>query len=160
VKIKISQKVIFLFILLLISLGFILSLYFFKSQKKALLSEFDARATALLGSLAASSEYPVLVGNSSGLEKIGKGVLRQKDVVACEIVNMEGIILFRGGEERDGHDLRQYTCPIVIERPLDSADETLIFGFEKGKFEEIGKIRLTLSSATAKKETLYQLSSI
>jgi len=46
VKIKISQKVIFLFILLLISLGFILSLYFFKSQKKALLSEFDARATA------------------------------------------------------------------------------------------------------------------
>ena len=95
--IKISQKVIFLFILLLISFGIILSSYFFKSQKKALLSEFDARATALLGSLADSSKYPVLVGNSSGLDKVGKGVLRQKDVVACEIMDRKGIILFSGG---------------------------------------------------------------
>ena len=146
-RIRISQKVILLFILLLVCLEVLLSCYFFKHEKDRLLSEFDARAGALLGSLAASSEYPVLVGDRSGLEKIGKGILKQRDVVCCEIVDGEGDILFRRGTKDDEY-IRQYTCPIVIEEPGDSTDEGLVLGFEKEEAEEIGQIRLALSAAS------------
>ena len=143
-RIGISAKVILLFILLLVTYGVVFSGYFFKHQKEALLSEFDVRAKALLGSLAASGEYPVLVGNRKALEKMGKGILEQQDVVFCEIMDGEEDILFRGGS-KDGEHIREYTSPILTEELRESTDEGLILGFEEKETKEIGRIRLVLS---------------
>jgi PAS domain S-box-containing protein len=147
VRIKISSKIILLFILLLVAFGVVLSNYFLKNQKKAMLSEFDIRVKALLGSLATSSEYPVLVGNRESLKKMGKGILQQKDVAFCEIIDKEGDILFRGGS-KDGEHIREYTTPILTEKLRESTDESLILGFEEKEIEEIGRIRLALSLAS------------
>lgn len=148
-RIGISAKVILLFILLLVIYGVVLSGYFLKHQKDVLLSEFDIRAKALLGSLAASGEYPVLVGNRKALEKMGKGILKQKDVVFCEIMDEEEDILFRGGS-KDGEHIREYTSPILTEEFRESTDEGLILGFEEKETKEIGRIRLVLSLASSK----------
>jgi methyl-accepting chemotaxis protein len=149
VRIKISIKIIILFIMLLIALGVLLSSYFLKIQKGILNSEFDIRANALIGSLSASSEYPVLVGDKKSLEKAGKGILKQQDVLFCEIRDNKGHILFQGGEKGEIYT-KEYTSPIVTQEFKESTNESLILGFEEKETENIGQISLVFSRASLK----------
>jgi len=143
-KIGISKKIILLFILLVIILGAALGFYSLKHQKEIILLEFDERVKVLLSSLAVSSEYPVLIGNEKALDKIGKGILEQNDVVLCEIRNEEGKLLYKGGLKK-GKYCREYTYPILTEVDTESTHEDLILGFKEKETKEIGKIYLVLS---------------
>lgn len=150
-KIGISKKVILLFILLVIILGTALGFYSHKHQKETMLMEFDERVKVLLSALAVSSEYPVLIGNKKALDKIGKGILDQNDVVSCEIRDSRGEILYKEGL-KSGKNYREYTFPILTETDKELTGEELILGIKKKETKEIGKIYLVLSiSALVKK---------
>jgi len=151
-RFKISTKVISLFILLVGILGVALGYYSLKHQKETILLEFDERVKVLLSSLAVSSEYPVLIGNEKALDRIGKGILEQKDVVLCEIRNEEGEILYRGGSEK-GKYCREYTFPILTETGTESTGEELILGFKEKETREIGEIYLVLSISSLIKKS-------
>jgi PAS domain S-box-containing protein len=135
------------FIILLIAFGALLSSYFFKIQKGVLHSEFDIRANALLGSMSASCEYPVLVGNKKSLEKMGRGILDQEDVVLCEIIDNKGDLLFREGSKTSEYT-KEYVSPILTEEFIESTNEALILGFEEKETKDIGRIRLVFSQAS------------
>ena len=146
-RIKISVKIIILFIILLIALGALLSSYFLKIQKGILHSEFDIRANALIGSLSASSEYPVLVGDKKSLAKMGRGILEQQDVLFCEIKDNKGGILFQGGKKGEEYT-KEYTSPIITQEFKESTNEALILGFEEKETKNIGQISLVFSQAS------------
>ena len=150
-RIKISIKIIILFIMLLIALGVLLSSYFLKIQKGILHSEFDIRANALIGSLSASSEYPVLVGDKKSLEKAGKGILKQQDVLFCEIRDNKDDVLFREGK-KGGEYTKEYTSPILTQEFKESTNEALILGFEEKQTKNIGQISLVFSQASLKEK--------
>ncbi|MDI6791438.1 MAG: histidine kinase dimerization/phosphoacceptor domain -containing protein, partial [bacterium] len=142
----IDKKVISLFILSVTILGIALGFYFIRHEEEALLAELDERARTLLGSLAASSEYPVLSGITTALSNIAEGALNQKDVIFCEIRDNEGEILFQGGTKEEAH-VKEYTAPILTEKIKEPAGEELILGAEEKEIEEIGEIYLVLSLA-------------
>lgn len=143
----IDKKVISLFILSVTILSIALGLYFIRHEKKAMLDELDERAKALLGSLADSSEYPVLLRNTESLSNIAEGVLNQKDVIFAEIKDREGEILFQGGTKKEAH-VKEYIASILTEKIKEPAEEKLILGTtEEKETEEIGKIYLVLSLA-------------
>lgn len=150
-KIGTSKKVILLFILLVIILGVALGFYSLKHQRETILFEFDERGKVLLSALAVSSEYPVLIGNEKALDKIGKGILEQSDVVFCEIRNIEGEILYKGGSKKAKY-CREYTFPILTEVDTESTGEELILGFKEKETKEIGKIYLVLSISSLLKK--------
>ena len=151
-KLKISAKVVLLFILLFVILGIILGFYSIKHQSETILLEFDERVKVLLSALAVSSEYPVLIGNEKALDRIGKGILEQKDVGTCEIKNMEGKILYKGGSKK-GKYYREYTFPILTETGTGSTGEELILGFKEKETREIGEIYLVLSISSLIKKS-------
>jgi len=151
-KLKISAKVVLLFILLFVILGIILGFYSIKHQSETILLEFDERVKVLLSALAVSSEYPVLIGNEKALDRIGKGILEQKDVGTCEIKNMEGKILYKGGSKK-GKYHREYTFPILTETGTGSTGEELILGFKEKETREIGEIYLVLSISSLIKKS-------
>lgn len=142
----IDKKVISLLILIIIVLGSSFGIYFINHEKKALLVELDERANTLLNSLANSCEYPVLIGDLETISKIAKGVLEQKDIINCEIVDKNGKTLFKQGTDKIKL-IQTYTAPILTERIKRGAEEELILGATDGEKETelIGKIYLTLS---------------
>lgn len=142
----IDKKVISLFILSVTILSIALGLYFIRHEKAAMLGELDERAEALLGSLAAGSEYPVLLKDTEALPNIVQGIIK-KDVIFCEIRDNEGKILFQGGTKEEAH-VKEYTASILTEKIKEPAEEKLILGTKEEKeTEEIGKIYLVLSLA-------------
>ncbi|MEW5767309.1 MAG: PAS domain S-box protein [bacterium] len=140
----IDKKVISLFVLSVAILGLALGLYFVGHEREALLSELDERAKALLGSLATSSEYPVLLKDAEALSNIAKGVLDQKDVIFCEIKDSQGEILFQGGA-KEAKYINEYRAPILTEKVKEVEEEGLILGAGEKETEEVGQIYLVLS---------------
>lgn len=143
-KFGISEKLILAAIGLITTLIIIAGFYSLAYQRKILLSEFDEKARILVSSLAVSSEYPVLTGNDKLLNSVGNAVLKQKDVVFCEIKDKDGKVLFEGGSKAS-RDIREYTAPIVTEKVAETPDE-MIFGPSQEKtFENIGEVHLIFS---------------
>ncbi len=143
-KFGIAKKLICLCTLSVIILGMILGFYFIRYEKESLLLELDERAKALLGSLATSCEYPVLIKNQKALSKIAEGVLNQRDTIFCEIIDKEGQILFQGGTKEEKY-IQEYTSSIMTEKFTEETGEELILDARESGTEEIGKIYLTLS---------------
>ncbi len=141
-KLGISQKIILLFIFSVIILTATIGTYFVRRERAILLLEFDERVRLLLSSAALNTEYPLLVGDIEALDKIGKGILKQRDVIFYEIIDKEGKIVFQEGTQKEG-DIREYSSPILTERQIGT--EELVLGSEAKVTEEIGKIFLTLS---------------
>ena len=137
----IEKKVVLLFVLSVAILGVALGTYFVKHEEKALLLELNERANALLGSLAKSSEYPVLLKDEEMLSSIAKGVLNQKDVIFCQIKDSRGEVLFEEGR-REEENVKKYAASILSEK-LET--EELVFGTSKEELEEIGQVYLILS---------------
>lgn len=137
----IDKKVIALFVSFIAILSVALGIYFARHEKQALLIELDERARALLGSLAKSSEYPVLLKDKEMLSSIAKGVFNQKDVVFCQIKDSRGEILFEEGG-REEKNVKKYAASILTEK-LETED--LVIGTSKENLEEIGQVYLILS---------------
>jgi hypothetical protein len=99
-KYGISQKVSLLFTILVAVLATTLGIYFVRYQKATLEEGFDDKAKTLLNSMVVSVEYPLLVEDEKTLRILGNGVLKQKDVIFCEIMNKNGNVLFQGGSRK------------------------------------------------------------
>ena len=140
-KFGIAKKVVLLFVLSVAILGVALGTYFVKHEEKALLLELNERANALLGSLAKSSEYPVLLKDKEMLSSIATGVLNQKDVIFCQIKDSRGEVLFEEGR-REEENVEKYAASILSEK-LET--EELVLGASKENLEEIGQVYLILS---------------
>ena len=141
-KLGISQKIILLFIFLVIILTAGIGTYFVRRERTMLLSEFDERARMLLSSAVTNSEYPLLVGDVETIDKIGKGILKQRDVVFYEIIDKEGKSVLQEGTQKE-RGVRKYSSPILTER--QTGTEELLLGSKAKVSEEIGKVSLTLS---------------
>ena len=141
-KLGISQKIILLFIFLVVILTVGIGTYFVWRERTILLSEFDERASMLLSSAVTNTEYPLLVGNIEALDKIGKDILKQRDVIFYAIIDKGGKVVLRGGTQREG-DVRKYSSPILTEH--QAGTEELVLGSKAKVGEEIGKVSLTLS---------------
>ncbi len=143
-KYGISQKISLLFIVLVVVLATTLGIYFVRYQKATLEGAFDEKAKTLLNSLVVSVEYPLLVEDEKTLRILGNGVLQQKDVIFCEIMNKKGNILFQGGS-KEGNYVRQYVSPVLTESVAPLVSEEMILNSENKQTENTGKIHLTLS---------------
>lgn len=143
-KFGISEKLILTVIGLITTLIIIAGFYSLASQRKILLSEFDEKARILVSSLAAGSEYPVLTGNDKLLNTVGNAVLKQKDVIFCEIKDKDGKVLFEGGS-KGKKDTRGYAAPIVTEKIAETPDEMIFAVSQEKKIENIGEVYLTFS---------------
>ena len=143
-KYGISQKISLLFAILVVVLATTLGVYFVRYQKATLEEGFDEKAKTLLNSLVVSVEYPLLVEDEKTLQILGNGVLQQKDVLFCEIMNKNGNILFQGGS-RKGKYVRQYVSPVLTKSIAPLVSEEIILNSENKQTEDTGKIYLTLS---------------
>ena len=141
-KLGISQKIILLFILLVIIMTVGIGTYSVRRERTILLSEFDERARMLLSSVAINSEYPLLVGDIEALDKIGKGILKQRDVIFYAIIDKGGKVVLQGGTQKE-RDVRKYSSPILTEH--QTGTEELVLGSKAKVGEEIGKVSLSLS---------------
>ncbi|MDI6785995.1 MAG: ATP-binding protein, partial [bacterium] len=141
---SISKKVIFLFILSVIVLGVILGFYWHKHEKQVMTIEFNERAKALIVSLSAISEYPILFNDQSMISKIGKGILKQKDVIFCKIIDKEGQILFQEGTKKDKY-IKEYSTSVMTEKTKEYREEALTLDMQEKEVVEIGKIYLSFS---------------
>ncbi|MFH1096441.1 MAG: HAMP domain-containing sensor histidine kinase [Candidatus Desantisbacteria bacterium] len=164
-RISITHKIIFLFILLISTLSIVIGFFSFNYGKQALMMEFDDRAKALVKGLAMNCEYPVLFGNKDMLSSIGVNVLSQRDVIFCEIRDEKEQVLFKKGSNNPltpfskgenpltpfpkgkftplSHSC-EYTAVIQTETINDTKEE-LVLGGQGKKFEKIGNVRLVLS---------------
>jgi len=142
----ISEKIVLLFVLLIISLEASTGYYFINHERNTLLAEFDERAKALAQSLVVSAEYPVLVGDRKTLSVIAKALLEQKDVVFCQIKDKQGQILFQEGTQQDEY-VRKHVLPIMTEKTTTTPSEELLLGQAEKEFEEIGNVCLLFSLA-------------
>lgn len=141
-KIGISQKIILLFIILVVILTASIGTFFVRRERSILLSEFDQRSRILLSSAATNIEYPLLVGDLGALNKIGEGILKQRDVVFYSIVDKEGKVVLWGGAEKE-KNARKYSISIISERQAGTED--LVLGSQMKETEEIGRLFLSLS---------------
>ena len=144
-----TKKINMLFGSLMLLLGVILGTYFLQREKAAFLLEMDERARTTLDSLTAGAEYWVLTGNTANLSRLAAGVLRQKDVVYCEIRDVDGKTLFRGGESAAAPLAREYHADITAPKRRSVSQESLLLGGqpEREEIERIGTaaIRFTLT---------------
>jgi signal transduction histidine kinase len=140
----ISEKIVCLFVLLIISLEAFTGFYFIQHEKNTLLEEFDQRAKALIQSLVVSVEYPVLVGDNERLDVLGNGVMQQTDIVFCQIKDKQGRILFEAGSPSNKR-VRAHSSPIRTLRAAAAPGEELLLGPAKREFEDIGKVTLYFS---------------
>ncbi|MBI4777925.1 HAMP domain-containing protein [Candidatus Desantisbacteria bacterium] len=148
----IDKKINSLFILSVIIMGTILGSCFLYHEEQALLSEFDERAKALVNSLASNSEYSILFGNQEMLSKTGKTVIRQKDVIFCEIKDNQGEILFQAGTKQ-GRYIKKFTASIQSERFREGTQEEMFLSTaekETKETQEIGNVCLIFSLAGIK----------
>jgi len=143
-RINITHKIIFLFILLISTLSIIIGFFSFNYGKQALMIEFDDRAKALVKSLALNCEYPVLFDNKDMLSSIGANVLSLKDVIFCEIRNEKGQVLFKKGIKNKPYN-HEYTSVIQTEKVNDVEEGLVLGNGQIRKFEKNGRIQLILS---------------
>ncbi|MFH1898466.1 MAG: HAMP domain-containing sensor histidine kinase [Candidatus Desantisbacteria bacterium] len=139
-RISITHKIIFLFILLISTLSIVIGFFSFNYGKQALMMEFDDRAKALVKGLAMNCEYPVLFGNKDMLSSIGVNVLSQRDVIFCEIRDEKEQVLFKKGSNNPLTPFSKGENPLTPfskgENPLTpfSKGENPLTPFPKGKF--------------------------
>ncbi|MEA2005497.1 MAG: histidine kinase dimerization/phosphoacceptor domain -containing protein [Acidobacteriota bacterium] len=150
-KIGISKKITLLYILLAIIFVTAFGFYSMKHQKDTILGEFDERVKVLLSFLRVSTKYSLLIGDERAIASIGEGVLQQNDVIFCEIRNIEGKTLYKGGSKKEKY-FREYTYPIITNISAESTNEELILGFRKKEPKEIGRIYLVLSTSNLMKK--------
>lgn len=146
-KYSIDRKLIYFFIIILTLLGIFLGIVVINQEKKDLLFEFNKRAEALLNSLIVSTEYPVLLKNYDSLDKIAQGILKQKDVIYCEIKDKNSESLFKEGEIKK-RTTRKYSAFIYSEEIPQQESEELIFSLQKKEKEKIGEIILIFDMST------------
>lgn len=145
-RLGIARKVNLLCIGAILFLGLLLGYYFSQHEVRALNSELEERATVLLNSLNANSEYPILIRDREAISRIAKGVLIQKDVVFCRIEDMDGTLLFEEGSQKK-KPIKEFTTTVVTKRVAEKSDEGIILGVPAEVEEEIGKIYLAISLA-------------
>lgn len=141
----ISEKVIIAVITLVVLLMVIVGFQSFKYQKELLFSQFDDRARVMVNTLAASSEYPVLIGNEEMINSIGSKMLQQQDVAKCEIKDRDGNVLFVGAKKQEPVSVRSYVASIKTETMALSPDEMVFLDSREREFEKIGTVYLALS---------------
>lgn len=152
-RLGISEKVSIAVITLVVILMSVVGYQSFKYQKELLFAQFDDRARIMLNSLAASSEYPVLIGNREMLGKIGVSMLGQSDVARCEIIDKDGNTLFTGTGVSNPKGIRSYSASIKTETFSSSMDEMVFLTSDsEKKLENIGTVYLSLSMDSVFKE--------
>ncbi len=119
VKLTTSQKIalptVVLILLLQISLGAVA----LDHEKNALLNQLDVRATDLAQfseTLSAQSQRSDITQTAQSL---GQTLLKQNDVVFCQIEGQDNSRLFRSGTLND-QDVRDYCFPIILTHSSDS----------------------------------------
>jgi signal transduction histidine kinase len=140
----ISEKIVLLFLLLIVSLEATTSSYFINHERKTILAEFDERAKALSQSFVITAEYPVLVEDTNTLSILAQALLKQKDVIFCQVKNKQGQILFQKGTQEDEY-ARRYVLPIMTEIATTTQGEELLLGSSEKKSEQIGDVCLLFS---------------
>ncbi len=151
-KLSIATKINILAVILITIVGAFLAWFFIQHEIRALTAELDERAAAITRNLAYNSEYGVLTRSPEELQKLLKGVLKEKDMVYGAILDQQNQIIAHLGQERTpGIKIKDFFAP-VVSTPI--AKENLQFGLEKktGQEEVIGRVILRISLADLQKK--------
>ncbi|MDQ1352583.1 MAG: Histidine kinase [Acidobacteriota bacterium] len=150
IRLSIATKItLYAFTLIFIANAF-LAWFFIHHETAALTGELDERASSIARNLAYNSEYGVLVKNKEDLDRLLKGVINEKDVVFAKILDKQGNMITRLGQEHNSHlGIKEFWAP-VISSPV-SKEEMQLDSLEKpakaGKEEVIGRVCLGISLA-------------
>ncbi len=146
-SLKIAEKISLITVCVIVLFVSLSTFYFLKQEKRSLTFELDERINSLLSYLSIRSEYPVLIEDGEAISELGREILREKDIVFCEIKNREGVILFQEGSKKV-EPLRQYTSAIVTIRNAEAGEgEELVLPGGRKVREQIGGIHLAVSPA-------------
>jgi len=141
-KFTVDKKIGLFVTCLILLVGVVFAVYVIGYQTRLLNAELDERTEVLLGYLAASVEYPVLVGDREAIARLAGGVMAQRDIVYCRIETRAGLALYQQGE--DVGPARYFSCPIVT-RKTAGPEEALILDTSRVEEEEIGRVHLAAS---------------
>ncbi len=153
-KFGIAAKISLLYFCIIVVFTFLLGFYFIQHEKNILNSELNERVNSLLSNLSINSEYPVLIKDHNAISKLVKGVLAQKDIIFCKIIDKNGIILIQEGSptlpiEGEGSKeeklIKEVSSAITTKEISKEMEDELVLGNLIEAKEEIGKIYLTVS---------------
>jgi signal transduction histidine kinase/HAMP domain-containing protein len=121
--------------------------------KEVLERESSARYESIVTNVAFSAEYGVLTRNTTSLQQMARGVMREKDVNFVEITDMNGEPLAKAGAQKAPSVV--VSKPVVIRR-LDLEDDVeYLFGginetgrrdSETGKEEKVGTVSIEFNT--------------
>lgn len=155
-KLRISFKIIIIFVAIICISTVSMAVYFFTFYKQSMFKEFEQKAGALLDSVVLGSEYPVLINDVDLLKKIGDKFILSKDVVGCLIYDENGTALYKNLEKQiSSSDVRHFERHIVTETFAENFGEDFLLTEElssQGKKEIIGKVEILLSIETLTKD--------
>ena len=124
-KTSIVTKINLLFIVTIVLLGSMIGYYSIRQQIKGLRAEMNERMDVLANSLAASCEYPALIGDIDTIERLVSRTFSQKDVIVCWIEDKQGAVIYKQGNPQSGNS-QIYRVPIMVARQEKGTLETMI----------------------------------
>lgn len=143
-KFGIATKVNLLYFCVITIFTFLLGFYFIQHEKHTLNLELDERVNSLISNLSINSEYPVLIRDHDAISKLAGGILAQKDVVFCKIVDKNGAALVQYGS-KEGRLVKEVSAAIVTKKIPKKVEDELILGDAREVQEEIGTVYLSVS---------------
>jgi len=155
-KLSITTKINIFAIIMIIAASVFLGVFFIHHETKALAREMDQRAITLIKGLAYNCEYGVLLKNKEELNRLLRGVLKEKDVVFAEIIDKQGNLITEQKKEENPHiKIKEFTAPVFTTTISKEDLQADILGSppKSGKEEIIGSVHLGISLAQLEKKS-------
>ncbi len=138
-RVSILTKAVLATVVAITIMGVLSGSFFIQHEIREHNAELDERVTGVLDTLAFNSEYPVLVGDQEAIIRLVQGVLTNRDVIYCRIVDQEGYVLYEAGYKKRPY--REYSSVIYTTRAPQLSEETIL-GIPAKEKEAIGTVNL------------------
>ena len=158
-KLSIATKInIFAAVIIIISLVF-LGWFFIHHETYAITKELNERAAAVTRNLASNCEYGMLVRDNDELNRMLKGVSKEKDIAYAQIEDKKGNIvaqLEKKEERKRLVKIKEFTAPIITTPVSKEEMQTDLFpkAGEKEKKEVLGAVRVGVSLGYLQEKTV------
>lgn len=126
----IATKIYIFAVVLIIIANVLLGWFFVRHETSAISKELNERAEVIIKNFAYNCEYGMLVKDNEELNRLLKGVVKEKDIAFAQIEDREGIVIARLEEKKDQQEkIKEFTAPI---NTTSNAKEEVIGGVTVG----------------------------
>lgn len=149
-NLNLAQKFFIPVSFLIILASSVFSFFFLHHEIKIIKSERINYADSLARNLAYNAEYGVLTKNFEILYDLVKGVMKERDVIMVQIVDINGKVLVTSGENKEQKFFLS-SIPVKtkkVEFNQNALQEEIFFGAKTNNSEDIiGKVNIKISYA-------------